>query len=515
MSNEKSKSQIMKSCSQDTDLNALGQMIEDGFENKDVEKLKRAIQYGNQLENKILDDYHRGELYYFLGNAWSDKRRFTRGDSQPEWEDDELENVFINYRRAIPLLQSDFSSPDRKGRLCQAITNLANTYNHVGRFCEALELWDNVRQIATTFPMAEGNRGISLYWYAYSLQDQGHSFVLLHEAKKDLEKSIHKGVEPCARKTFESYSERIRSVLSEDYSPPVYDGFSLGKSKAEKAYREWALNNRLFINPLNDIGNHSIAARDVMTLPDIVTGIGEGPYFYSFFDQMKQEFASARFLYYDGLANNNRKKHFSDSGVRLYNTMDYPIYGLSIEKVKAAYAKSYSIFDKTAYFLNYYLSLNETLQKINFRNVWYKKLDKCKGLKEFFKIRPNWALRGLFWISKDLYEDDEGFQKSIEPSARELADIRNHLTHKHLRIHDDIWSPPADQTESFLVDKIAFSVRRKEFETKTLKLLKLVRSLLISLSCAVYTEERYRAKDRGNKKSVMMPLTAYDDRWKI
>ena len=33
----------------------------------------------------------------------------------------------------------------------------------------------------------------------------------------------------------------------------------------------------------------------------------------------------------------NNKNHFSDENVYLVNTIDYPKYGLNIERVKAAY----------------------------------------------------------------------------------------------------------------------------------------------------------------------------------
>jgi LA2681-like HEPN/Phasin protein len=51
---------------------------------------------------------------------------------------------------------------------------------------------------------------------------------------------------------------------------------------------------------------------------------------------MKQEFASARWLLYEGIT--ARTTHFSDRQVRLSNTLDYPSYGLAVEKLKAAEA---------------------------------------------------------------------------------------------------------------------------------------------------------------------------------
>ena len=78
---------------------------------------------------------------------------------------------------------------------------------------------------------------------------------------------------------------------------------------------------------MNDLGPFPIAAHDVLCLPSIVVGIGEGPYYVGFYNQMKQEFTSARYLYYEAIT--TEKIHFSDKGVLLMNTLDYPSYSLS------------------------------------------------------------------------------------------------------------------------------------------------------------------------------------------
>lgn len=62
------------------------------------------------------------------------------------------------------------------------------------------------------------------------------------------------------------------------------DSFSFGDSEQEIQYRRWCLRNRLFINPLNDIGLHPISAHDILTTPAIVVKIGEGPYYQGYFN---------------------------------------------------------------------------------------------------------------------------------------------------------------------------------------------------------------------------------------
>jgi hypothetical protein len=114
---------------------------------------------------------------------------------------------------------------------------------------------------------------------------------------------------------------------------------------------------------------------------------------------MKQEFVSARWLLYEGL--NARTTHFSDRQVTLYNTLDYPSYGLGVERLKAAYRIAYSLLDKIAFFLNDYAKLNINERQIYFRTIWYENCDRNNPIRPIFEQSKNWPLRGLFWLSKD------------------------------------------------------------------------------------------------------------------
>jgi hypothetical protein len=295
------------------------------------------------------------------------------------------------------------------------------------------------------------------------------------------------------------------------------ESFSLGSSGDEIAYRNWCLQNRLFLNPLNDIGPYPIAAHDVLGAPSIVVSIKEGPYYPGFFNQMKQEYVSARFLYYEGI--NARETHFSDKEVVLVNTLDYPSYAFAVEKVKASFRMAYSLFDKIAFFLNHYMRLSIQERNVSFRTIWYKSQSKREGLREEFKQRQNWPLRGLFWLSKDLYEDKPGFKDSIEPDAQELNEIRNHLEHKYLKLHEDMWFGPKEkENEVFrpMADTLAFSMYRKDFNEKALRLIKMVRAALIYLSLAVHCEERERKKKRSPDAFIPgMPMDVWKDEWKV
>lgn len=500
-------------------LGIIGTLIDLAGQLKREEGLCHALKLGADLAPTGLFSENESTLNYFLGNAWSAIRLLRRkqDESAWEWQQEELENEIIHLRLA--LREPGFSCLPEVQR-CQILTNLGNVLNHIGRFIEALQCWDKALGILSNFPMAYGNKGIGLFYYGRALFDDGHKALFLKAAHGQFKGAMAaaEGLEPGALECFQEYVQQIERTLSCEFlaCPYVPRKFSMGRSRLEVKYREWCLENRLFLNPLNDLFLESIAARDVLLLPSIVTKMDEGPSALGFYNQMKQEFASARFLLFDGL--HRQGPHFSDKGVLQYNTLDYPSYGLSIEKVKASYRISYSLFDKIAFFLNYYLNLSIPEKRVSFRSIWFVDQERKKGLFKDFQKSDNWPLRGLFWLSKDLYETDEGFKNAIEPEARELAEIRNHLEHKYLKVHEELSQKPNQESDDIrrgLIDSLPHSVGRGNFEAKSIHLMKLARAALVYLSLAVHFEEfrREKAREPGTFVAPVFP-DIWEDRWK-
>ena len=195
------------------------------------------------------------------------------------------------------------------------------------------------------------------------------------------------------------------------------DGHELGTSEEERAYRLWGLHNTLFLNSLNDLGTHRIAARDILHLPSFATPIDEPPALLGLFNQMKQEFITARWLYYDGTQVGGL--HFADRDVTLYNTLDYPSYSITVEKAKAAYRIAYSVFDKIAFFLNAYLDLNLDESRVYFRGVWYVNGYRNFGIRPELDRSDNWPLRGFTGSPKTCSSRTSAMSRS--PMRRPLS----------------------------------------------------------------------------------------------
>ncbi|MBC8287758.1 MAG: hypothetical protein H8E42_09845 [Nitrospinae bacterium] len=475
--------------------------------------LKHSILLGEELFK--LEDFDKKNeplLHYFMANAWFG---LEKSNEKWVWEHTGLEKQIIHLRKSI--IHKNFFNIDPI-RQCQIFTNLGNKFSSLGRFVEAQSYWDQALEIIPSFGMALASKSEGLYYIANTLFDEGHRPFFYKEALKNIKKVFLPTSFPIELHMEEHITDFFIkfSTWMEQYGPLKKIGaiqYSLGNTREEKEYREWCLINRLFVNPLNDLGPYPLASRDCLTAPTIEVKEGEGPFFHGMFDQLKQEFISARFLYYEGVT--SAQPSFSDREVTLYNTRDYPSYGLNIEKVRIAFRSCYSIFDKISYFLNEYLNLGFPQDKVTFRNLWYKKMQRKKGLCSAFLARKNWPFRGLFWLSKDLFEEREGFREHLEPDAKDWQNIRNFLEHKYFKLHEDDWALcEMDYRASHdWKGKFTFSMYRTEFEEKTLKLLKLARAALIYLSLGISVEEISK-KNEAPKERIQMNLDIWEDDWK-
>jgi hypothetical protein len=241
---------------------------------------------------------------------------------------------------------------------------------------------------------ARANRGRGLMHYAGALYDSGHAEAFAFHAHLDLVKAVeliskHPHLGNYRLISFFSKSaEQIAhhydiEAIGKEYKPDAWD---IGTDLTERAYRRWCLDNILFLSPLNDIEAASTAARDIMSLPNFITEINGPPIVVGMFNELKQEFVSARWMLWEGVWLD--ESHFSDREVLLYNTLDYPAYGLSVEKVKIAFRMAYSILDKIAYFLNHYLT---TLRSVYPKNASASEQSGVRKIKAQYAI----ALRSL------------------------------------------------------------------------------------------------------------------------
>ena len=496
----------------DDALLLIGELVDISQELGSVDGLNKAVALASELQRRPLDPEHSGRLHYFLGNAWFNLHHLVNQTS--EWETPELERAILNLRTVLS--KEEWLRALPRKRVCQIDTNIANILSDTGRVVEAIELWEDALRLVPGYGMTIGSHGYGLFRYAFVVPDPGHARFVMSFARACLTKAAALPLEHVdARDFFIARLTEAKRILGSMVMPDSdkLNSSSLGRSERERQYRKWCLEHRLFLNPLNDLGKYSIGATDRMTLPSMVRPINEGPTFQGLFNQLKQEFTSARFFYYDGLQ--VVRGHFADRGVYQLNTLDYPSYSLNVERVKVAFRIAYSIFDKVAFFLNEYFKLGMPPGDVSFRRIWYTKGDKKKGLRPDVQAMSNWPLKALYWVSKDLSENRPEFAEAMQPDSKLLASIRNHLEHRYLKLHEEEWvSVPRDPQYS-MDDTLALSLGRSSFEKKVLRILKLVRASLIYLVCAVKIEESYRGAKAGLTPVGQIDMDAWRDDWKV
>lgn len=506
-------------------LDAIAKAIDGAEDAGDTESLMQADGIIDSLLAELNVPQHQATLLYYRANLWSACRKVkdTQSAHVWEWEHEEAEREIYYLRCAA--YHPGFSALDPL-RQCQIETNLANLLSSVGRLVDAIPYWDSAIRRLPRFAMALANRGIGLTHYARVVYDGGHAGAMLLAAFDDLSSALRDDAlfdspESAQLKADFSYArDQIASVCSIPEARSIYEKMegTICKSKAEKSYRRWCLENRLFLNPLNDLAVLKNADYDVLSVPSYVSKIGEPPTPTRLFNIMKQEYVSARFLFYEGL--NRERPHYSDRGVFLYNTLDYPALGIGTEQVKCAFRMTYSLFDKIAEFINLYWTLKANPRRVSLRRIWYRREGEDFLLREEFRNYENWPLRGLFWLSRDLFDKADGFREHTEPESRDISDLRHRLEHGFLSIHGldwtDSWGDEA--SNSFLSEKPGRSLRtisRSDFARKTLRVLQLARSALIYLVVAMNREEQIRAQER-DADSLCMPmnLDRWEDDWK-
>ena len=264
----------------DKRISLLGCLIDNGIDDMEQENLEKSIQLATSILPKTQNVIQRATLNYFIANAYSGIRSLKKENTDNDfWENTNLEKELIHLRYAFACLKEDKIQNHPTDLEFRIATNLGNVLSHIGRFSESLEYWDYVLIKFPAFAMARGNKGYCLCYYSKILYDQGHKVVFLWHAKNNLRKALDGHLESEAKEDFKKLINTINSILKDDKEVSLKE-YPLGRSKKEKDYRTWVLENRLFLNPLNDLGNKSIAATDVLTLPSIITSEHRQPELY-------------------------------------------------------------------------------------------------------------------------------------------------------------------------------------------------------------------------------------------
>ena len=457
-----------------------------------------------QLEKRCEDliknskDKERVKLRYFQANAVKGITRSRRSSQESSWDFEKTNRVKYLLLLRQALADPEFQTAEQVVQF-QIRTNLAYALLDLNRPVAANEQCLDILSVYPHFAKALLCQSFSIQQIALSIYDLGHQNVLMAHVLSLLDQSMDREAfwESGDREYYVSQIETRRSWIRESLTAAGYDptfdldDFNLGDTEEECKYRKWCLHERLFINPMNESLTKNFAARDVFHLPSHSYKIQDVSRFPVYFNLLKQEYVSARYRLF--IAIHNSSPDFIMREVLMLDGGENQVLGHQTEELRSAYRSLYSIFDKIGVFLNSYLNLGLKTKKVQFRHIWFQKQNnQSHQFHPIFKKSQNWALEGLFFLSKDLYDDT--FQETAEPDAAKLNQLRNQVEHRFLILQQlPNATPRGDQ----------WTISVKEFQFKTLRLLKLAREALFYLSITMCLEEQEKENKRDDTIRVV------------
>ena len=440
----------------------------------------------------------RVHLRYYQANTYSGIIGAKQGDPDYIWsweQPDGIRNI-LSLRQAIgePAFQSIHPI-----RACQIRTNLASRLNALGRPVAANEQRHRVLVQVPGFAKALAGHADALAYLAKTIYDEGHMLHLWAAARSRFDAALDESAiwESGDRDSLAPGLKARRDWLDETLRLNGYDeGFdpnrwSLGSTDEEREYRRWCLQERLFLNPLNEAYTDSVAATDVLHLPSHTYRFPETPRFPAYYNLMKQEYVSARYRLY--CATRGGGSEFAMRDVLILDGGEGQVLGHFTEELRSAFRSAYSVFDKIGLFLNDYYQIGMKPRQVSFRGVWSEKPHSASfEVRTMFKGHPNWPLRGLYFLSNDLF--DKSFKEVAEPDAANLAQLRQQAEHRFLSLQEYEHGESTETHRLMAID---------DFQRKALRLLKLAREALIYVSLAMHREEALRSeRSRGKNSST-------------
>ncbi len=500
----------------------LAKLLDEATINQDALKLSGLI---DQIEQDVekFDIFNRAAMYYSLATATCDLWKIEHKDGDGDCDKDSIQKQLYFYRKAIALFDEKVFKERFDGYAISLIANsyinYGNTLEACGRKLSAIEQYYKALSIYPNHPMALGNLGSALLHYSMFLSPN-KSYVrdcINFYAAHMLTDAIISNDGNIYDEAKEYFKSRL-NTLTVEYKAFLQKGIKFTKrkkmSKKERLYRQWCIHNGLYLSPLSDLPCEDLSfAVDEMCLPGIITPIDQGmPIIIGMYNQVKEEYISARYMYYETLQFET-KPHFSDKLTGITDTLEYALFSLRVEKLKSSFKTLYGILDKVAYFLNAYFDLGIEPLDVDFKSVWHSKKFGKNGYeyKNTLDTSNNFALSSLYWIQREFEKSDE---KYASPKLKRLKIVRNFLEHKYTIV--TMFAEKASQNEE---NDTALYICEKELYDLTFELLKLVREAIICLALCVSVEEIKKADRLGFDADfiheVPMVIREIDDDLKI
>lgn len=335
---------------------------------------------------------------------------------------------------------------------CKAYLNLANAYDHVGRFCEAQQYYRLAAMDEENIKMVEIN--------------QGYSYANMHAFWTEEEPWVVRKAQILMRKHSKEFVRTAPALMNKVCGWPVPSFDAPGADFAEMKdgdYELWVNQNYLRVNRFCDVEPLSLlSVPDNVKLPLIRDAQEKCTLFEKSFTEIKNTFIETRKLAFMAICG---------SGV------------VNVELIKMTYKNFYSILDKIAVFLQAYLTIPIQVHQVDFATIWTEKKNNHIR-QEFLAHSQNLSLLALYNIKLDVY-GSKSFNYVIDEHTKDLQRIRNFIEHKVIEVRDG----------DMIYDDYRLQISKRELSINTVRLAQLVRCAIIYL-CNFVMHAEYDKMER-------------------
>lgn len=363
--------------------------------------------------------------YYNLGNAYQYKATKFLSDT----------NTYFGAEKTIEKALKYFKKALKLGHDPRVITNLGNLLDELGRPLEALTRYDEALRYDSNFGMALGNKAMLLERLSSISTYQGgyliYAFQLYEQALDNKDSVLSIGGSD-ALNQFVTHRDRIKKhytankqeeLLSVDLS---HEHHEASANKTVQQYTKFCLENDLYLN-LHIFDKHSTGSVSDNVSTSLVTTVGDDDAkqwvneVFMRLNEIKESYMTGRYTLWLSQQKTAAMSGISEQSL-LVNNLDYTAHNLYTGLLKTAYKEVFSVLDKVANLLNYYLELGNKEDDLNYRKVWYTNLDKKQGFHSHITSK-DYRLYGVYSVLNELGEGPSRERNILEHRYKRISTI--------------------------------------------------------------------------------------------
>lgn len=475
------------------DVEVIGEALENAENEKNTGLINKTLETAKKLLSKYTNNkFIEIKLYYdiAIGNS---KLAILKTDDTNEY----TEKTILFYRKALRIYDNfrkyTIKSDSKKINFLEYVamkcyTNLGIQFMNLSRYISAIDNFHNALLINDCFAMASLNLSLCLLYYGHFQARIYEKQYFYHAAYYYFKKTETNRLNLENQAFLEDLKNKF-SIFTDDFihdflEKPLNLPELKFNGKKEIKYRQYISIFRLFLEPCCEIlSPASCFMQDSLVFFDIKLQKD----FFGLLNQIKSEFSYARNLWYETTVLKEPKEHLADRELFLVDLNDTAQHSYRDFLLRTAFKTLYSLFDKIALFINYYFDIGIVGNEISFKNIWKNKDLRINKLNPYEKISKlfddNILLKAMYWIQKDLIEDDE--TNITEPTSIKMCKLRNDMEHNALQTIINL-----PQNKEILFTEY---VSEYDIEESTFTLLKLARETIIYLVFSVY-QKKYGGK---------------------